>query len=59
MNKCKHCGFDYENNHNWEHPELCCDCYDLSWGRSLKDVNLYRKNRGELPIAKEWPHKQV
>lgn len=57
LDKCSHCEFEFENNHPWEHPGLCCDCYDLSWGYPLKDINLWRADKGKPPITKEWPSK--
>jgi len=41
--------------HNHEHPGLCCDCFDLSFGASLSDINNYRAKAGRPAIKKEWP----
>lgn len=51
---CKHCGGLREDTHQEEHVELCCDCFDLSFGMPLEQINDERKLRGEPPITKEW-----
>lgn len=38
-----------------EHPGLCCDCFDLSWGMPLADVNAERVKTGRPPIEKPHP----
>lgn len=55
MKMCSHCGFEIDTDHEPEHPGLCCDCYDLSWGMSLVAINRERAAKGKFPIAKEWP----
>lgn len=54
MAKCKHCELDLDCVHQREHPDLCCDCYDLSWGMSLDAINKEREAKGKPPI-KERP----
>lgn len=40
--KCKDCGIEYTLSleHNREHPQLCCDCYDEGWGmdKDFRDI---------------------
>ena len=30
--KCKDCDLEFINDHDEEHPGLCCNCYDISLG---------------------------
>lgn len=52
---CRHCEFEITNDHPYEHPGLCCDCYDLSFGMSLEAINKERADKKLPPITKEWP----
>ena len=52
---CRHCEDGIANDHPYEHPGLCCDCYDLSFGASLDSINKEREAKGKKPITKEWP----
>ena len=47
--ECKNCGED-PIEHQEEHPELCCDCYDLQFGMSLDRLNVERKMKGKPPL---------
>jgi hypothetical protein len=49
---CRHCG-DREHLHQDDHEGLCCDCFDLSWGMPLKQLNEERADRGKPPL-KPW-----
>lgn len=51
---CSHCGWA-ELKHQDEHAGLCCDCFDLSWGMALADLNRERAAKGRPPIARPWP----
>jgi hypothetical protein len=60
MNKketaCRHCSavlYDTELAHEDEHPGLCCDCYDLSFGMPLEAINAERAERMRAP-APPW-----
>lgn len=33
-----------------DHPGLCCDCFDLSVGMSLDDINVERAAKGKPPL---------
>jgi hypothetical protein len=52
---CSHCEMTELSVHDHEHPGLCCDCLDLSWGMSLAALNRERAARGAPPITKPWP----
>lgn len=55
MKTCGHCTFEFTCEHAGEHRNLCCDCYDLSWGMPLARINKERAAKGKPPITKEWP----
>lgn len=46
---CEHCG-DELSHHDADHPGLCCDCHDLSWGMSLASLNAERAGKGKPPL---------
>jgi len=50
---CSHCGTT-ELKHPDDHPGLCCDCFDLSWGMPLEQLNKEREGKGLPPILKPW-----
>lgn len=52
--QCTHCEEWYALEHHGEHPGLCCDCFDLSCGMPLEQLNKERKAKGLKPIEKEW-----
>jgi hypothetical protein len=52
---CNHCGFVLMLKHQDEHEGLCCDCFDLSWGMPLEQLNAERAGKGLPPITKPWP----
>jgi len=52
--RCKHCMFIIDCDHVSEHKDLCCDCYDLSWGMSLAAINKERAAKGKPLLTKEW-----
>lgn len=54
---CEHCGtHDLEElDHQGEHPGLCCDCFDLSCGQSLANVNEKRAEFGLPPLLGRPP----
>lgn len=52
---CKHCQHKFKCYHGDEHKGLCCNCYDLSWGQPLEDINEERRVKGLPPILKPWP----
>lgn len=52
--KCKHCGLDSLEHQN-EHANLCCECFDLSCGMPLDQLNEERKRDGKPPIENPWP----
>jgi hypothetical protein len=57
--RCSHCRLDLtgtpDEEHNDEHPGLCCECLDLSCGMPLEDINEERFLQGRPPIARPWP----
>lgn len=56
MNTCTHCSLELsEIAHPNEHPEQCCDCFDLSFGMSLSAINEERAAKGRPPIASPYP----
>ena len=57
MTICKHCGEERTHFCRWEHPRLCCDCYDLSWGMQVTKLNAERAARGKPPLE-PWPAKE-
>jgi hypothetical protein len=52
--RCAHCGSRNSLRHQDEHPGLCCDCFDLSWGMPLAQINAERAARDRPPITREW-----
>lgn len=50
---CDHCG-EPTIRHPEDHPNLCCDCFDLSCGMPLEDINQERAGKGQAPITKAW-----
>jgi hypothetical protein len=50
---CRHCG-DSPIEHPDEHPNLCCDCFDLSHGMPVAAVNAGRAAKGKPPVP-PWP----
>lgn len=40
-----------EAAHVEEHPDLCCDCFDLSLGMPLKTLNAERATKGRNPLG--------
>lgn len=58
MSTCRHCDLEIMGD-RCEHPDLCCDCYDLSWGVSLTEVNRERSRRGRPAITEPWPVQPV
>ncbi len=47
---CVRCNDKLDCLHQAEHPTLCCDCYDLSWGVPLETINDERRQKGKQPI---------
>ena len=39
-----------EIKHPEDHPEECCDCFDLGCGMSLEQINEERKKKGKEPL---------
>ena len=57
---CKHCRVMIWDEHfRIDHPELCCDCFDLSCGMSLADLNRERAAAGRPPIERPWPGRRA
>lgn len=67
---CTHCGYGVpaEDQTHWTdgprgdgygHKGLCCDCMDLLCGMSLVAINRERYVRGDKPIERPWPGKDV
>ncbi len=55
---CHHCKDRLtaeEVAHNCEHSGLCCDCFDLSFGMPLEEINEERAKVGRPPIKDPWP----
>ncbi len=55
---CRHCHVELAPNeldHIEDHPELCCDCFDLSCGQDLDSLNAERAEKGRPPISEPWP----
>lgn len=51
---CEHCGETIHAEHAAdEHPGRCCDCFDLSLGMPLEQLNAERALRGKAPL-KPW-----
>lgn len=42
---------------NRGHPNLCCDCFDLSHGIPLTYLNKERAAKGRKPLTKPWPER--
>lgn len=57
QHSCRHCG-ERPIQHPDEHPNLCCDCFDLSLGMPVTAVNAERAAKGKPPVA-PWPARQV
>lgn len=58
IDPCWHCTIEISGpdaDHRDEHPGLCCDCFDLSWGMPLSKLNEERRAKGRPDITKEWP----
>ena len=51
---CSHCGLERWDAHHDEHVDVCCDCYDLSWGMPLEQLNEERRKAGRPPIQNKW-----
>lgn len=47
---CSHCRHDFVNLHPDDHPDQCCDCFDLHNGKPLDLINERRAERGQTPI---------
>jgi hypothetical protein len=54
---CRHCNVVIWCSHDAEHPGLCCDCFDLSFGMPLARLNEARATRGLPPIPRPWPRR--
>lgn len=50
---CRHCGGE-ALPHQGDHPDLCCDCFEISLGHPLDMVNAERAERGLGPLS-PWP----
>lgn len=50
MERCKHCEEPLECEHGEEHPQYCCDCFDLSCGMPLDLLNRERAAKGKDPL---------
>jgi hypothetical protein len=48
---CIHCQDPINIDHNDNHPGLCCDCFDLSCGMPLQQLNKERAASGKEPVA--------
>ena len=48
--ECKHCREWFINAHPEDHPDECCDCFDLHCGKPLEQINERRVERGQKPI---------
>ena len=46
--------FEGDRGNGYGHLGLCCDCFDLSCGITLEQLNAERLGKGELPITKPW-----
>lgn len=59
--KCEHCSAElvapmFCGDTLYGHAGLCCDCFDLSWGMPLEQINEERAEQGLpplLPMTKE------
>lgn len=59
-NLCTHCDTEPVPAHaEQEHVSVCCDCYDLSFGMSLKQLNAERTLKGKPPIDRPWPGRRA
>lgn len=48
---CSHCHDEITSPHAAEeHPDLCCDCFDLSCGEPVDQVNAERAGKGKAPV---------
>jgi hypothetical protein len=47
---CAHCKQEFRNEHPDDHPDECCDCFDLHCGKPLEQINERRVERGLAPI---------
>jgi hypothetical protein len=56
---CRHCQIAIWSTHDAEHPGLCCDCFDLSFGMPLARLDAERAAAGRPPIGKPWPTRTV
>ena len=50
---CAHCDVEIWTTHR-DHEGLCCDCFDLSCGQPIEQLNQERKEAGRPPIVKPW-----
>lgn len=62
LTACKSCGeevidhvrllhwTDGANGDGYGHDGLCCDCFDLSMGMPLDQLNVERAAKGKLPL---------
>ncbi len=48
------CWTDGSDGNGYGHRGLCCGCFDLSCGMSLKQLNRERAAKGKKPILKPW-----
>jgi hypothetical protein len=50
MTSCSDCGILYELSlkHQEEHPEVCCDCFDQTYGMPDKCRGIPRPQSGEF-----------
>lgn len=55
MKECKHCGENLDSAHQEDHPGICCDCFDMSFGMPLAEINKGRAVKGKPPLTKPWP----
>lgn len=47
---CTHCGGTTSETHDEDHPGLCCDCFDLSLGMPMDQLNAERAEKGRPPV---------
>lgn len=55
LKECSHCNYETLLNHQLDHPDLCCDCFDLSCGMDIQAINSERARRVRPPIQRPWP----
>jgi hypothetical protein len=50
--ECTHCRERFINKHPADHPDECCDCFDLHCGKPLGLINARRTEQGLAKIPR-------